>query len=191
MYRHKVALTTLSVALCLCACDGKPAQDHADPSTVTAPAAAPAVTTALPEPVAAALAELTRMCTEAGGTPRAEDAVRRVDLNGDGHDDYILFAGWINCENAWSIYGDREKILDVFAGNGSNGAALAFSNSVFDARIDTADGKQTLWLTTSGEGCGRPPAASFAEESFCERAIAAQGSGKFEFAPVNTVRMIQ
>jgi len=190
MYRYGVALTTLIMTLWLCACDGKPVQDQADSSTVTT-LPTPAVTTALPEPVAAALAELASMCSEVSGTPRTDNAVRRIDLNGDGHDDYILFAGWITCENAWSIYGDREKILDVFAGDGSNGAALAFAASVFDARTDTADGGQTLWLTISGEGCGRPPAATFAEESFCERAIVVQGPARFEFAPVNTVRMIE
>jgi hypothetical protein len=190
MYRYRVTLPILMFILGLSACDEPPAQGQAASSTVTTPPAT-ADSTVLPGTVAAALAELTGMCSDAGGTPRTDAAVRHIDLNGDGHDDFILYAGWISCENAWSIYGDREKIVDVFTGDGANGATLAFAASVFDARTGSADGRQILWLTTSGEACGRPPAATFAEESFCERAIVAQGPGKFEFAPVNTVRMIQ
>lgn len=190
MNHYRVSLILLALLPGLSACEQKPAADPADPTTITTPPAA-ADSTALPATVAAALAELTSMCSEVGGTPKADDAVKRIDLNGDGHDDYILYAGWITCENAWSVYGDREKIVDVFAGDGANGAALAFAANVFDAKTDSADGRQTLWLTTMGQGCGRPPAATFAEEAFCERAIVAQGPDKFEFAPVNTVRMIE
>jgi hypothetical protein len=62
---------------------------------------------------------------------------------------------------------------------------------VFDATIETTDGKPSLWLTTSGAGCGKPPAATFAEESFCDRAVVATGAAAFEYAPVDTVRMIE
>ena len=37
-----------------------------------------------PAVVAAALKDLTNMCTEAGGKPLAADAVKRADLNADG-----------------------------------------------------------------------------------------------------------
>ena len=190
MYRYCVTLPVLMFVLALPAYAEQLAQDQAAPPTPTTPPAA-AGSTVLPGTVAAALAELSSMCSDAGGTPRTDTAVRRVDLNGDGHDDFILYTGWISCENAWSIYGDREKLVEVFAGDGANGAALAFTANVYDARIDSADGRQTLWLTTSGQACGRPPAATFAEETFCERAVVAQGPAKFEFAPVSTVRMIE
>ena len=146
---------------------------------------------AMPATVMAPLDELTALCGEAGGTPHAENAVRRADLNADGADDYILFVGWIWCENAISIYGDRQKGLVVFANDGRGGAIEAFQNIVFDAEIESADGTPQLWLTTMAEQCGRPSAATFAEESFCRRPIVAVAPDRFEYAPLSTVRMIE
>ena len=51
-----------------------------------------------PAVVAAALKDLTSMCTEAGGKPVAADAVKRADLNADGKEDYILDVGSVGCE---------------------------------------------------------------------------------------------
>lgn len=146
----------------------------------------------LPASVAAALASLAGQCSEVGGTPRTENAVRRADLNGDNREDFVLFAGWIDCENAVSIYGDRVKSLSVFPGDGQGGAGDAFGDWVFDAELEDASGSTQLWLTTMGEQCGRPPAANFASESFCNRAITWNGATqRFEYAPVSTVRMIE
>ncbi len=162
------------------------------PSGGPAPAAATPSPAPLPATVAAALASLAGQCTEVGGTPRTEDAVRRADLNGDSHQDFVLFAGWVNCENAVSIYGDRQKSLAVFAGDAGGGAAAAFGDWVFDAELEDTSGSTVLWLTTMAEQCGRPPAASFASESFCSRAITWNGATqRFDYAPVSTVRMIE
>lgn len=38
----------------------------------------------LPDPVQAVLGDLTTLFRDAGGEPRADDAVRRADLNADG-----------------------------------------------------------------------------------------------------------
>jgi hypothetical protein len=49
-----------------------------------------------------------------------------------------------------------------------------------------------LWLSVMGADCGKKPAASFAEENFCERPLQwSAGTRKFEFAPVSTVRKIE
>ncbi|MEO8445704.1 MAG: hypothetical protein ABI567_11925 [Gammaproteobacteria bacterium] len=158
-------------------------------STALAAATGPA---ALPATVVAALADLAAQCSGVEGTPHTEQAVQQGDLNGDGQTDFVLYAGWINCENAASIYGDREKFLAVFAGDGSGGAAEAFSGQVFDAKIEGTGASARLWLSTMGEGCGQPPAADFASESFCDRAIDWKaGTGRFEYAPVATVRMLE
>lgn len=145
----------------------------------------------MPESVNAILGELTGLCREVGGTPHAENGVRRADLNADGHDDYILFAGWIQCENAISVYGDRQKSLAVFAADRDGGASAAFSDFVFDAELETVNGVTQLWLTTMGEQCGRPAAPTFAEETFCRRAIIPGTKAKFEYAPVSTARIIE
>jgi hypothetical protein len=146
----------------------------------------------LPPSVADGLAMLAAQCTEAQGTPKTGDAVRRADLTGDSADDFVLFAGWIACENAWSIYGDREKFVAVYASDGRGGAAEAFAGSVYDAAIESAGGVATLWLGTSAERCGRPRAETFAEESFCDRPLAWNAAAaRFDFAPLATVRPIE
>jgi hypothetical protein len=131
------------------------------------------------------------MCYEGGGTPHADDAIRRADLNADGYDDYILFAGWIHCENAASIYGDRQKSLVVFAADGHGGASEAYRDFVFDAEFEVVTGVTRLWLTTMAEQCGRPAAQTFAQETFCRRAIVPVTKAKFEYAPVSTAVIIE
>jgi hypothetical protein len=146
----------------------------------------------LPPPVAAVLAALTDECTRVDGIPHAENAVQRADLNADGTEDFVLYAGWIVCENAWSIYGDREKALTVFAGDGDGGAAEAFADLVYDAKIETQGAAAQLWLSTSAERCGRPRAEVFADETFCDRRIEWHaGTARFDYAPLDTVRLIE
>lgn len=145
----------------------------------------------LPAAVAVALEGLAEECRAAQGTPRVDDAVKHADLNGDAREDYVLFAGWLACDGAPGVFGDREKPLQVFVGEGSRAARFAFGQQAYDARLEYHGGKAVLWVTTVAGNCGRPPAASFAEEVFCDRAIAWTAPGQFEFAPVDTVRIVQ
>jgi hypothetical protein len=92
--------------------------------------------TALPAVVAADLKSVADMCREAGGTPQTGDAVTRVDLNGDGKEDYALYVGNVNCDGAAGVYGDREKGVTVYAGDGKGGAASAFSEPVYGAKVE-------------------------------------------------------
>lgn len=145
-----------------------------------------------PPAVSGALAELVDMCIEVDGVPQTRDAVRRIDLNDDGAPDFVLYTGWIVCENAWSLYGDREKSLRVFVGDDHGEATEAFSDMVYDATIETADSGSRLWLTVSAEACGKPPAPTFAEEHFCDRALEWNaGAARFDYAPVETARQIE
>jgi hypothetical protein len=58
--------------------------------------------------------------------------------------------------------------------------------------IEGAGPAAKLWLTVSGQQCGKKPAADFASENFCDRSILWNArTQKFEYAPVATVRMIQ
>lgn len=155
-------------------------------------ACGPAPSSDLPVPVAAALAALAQQCSEVSGIPDTGGAVKRADLNGDAREDFVLYAGWIDCENAASIYGDREKGLGVFASDARGEVAEAFSDLVYDATIESAGSASELWLTTSAEGCGRPRAEVFAEESFCDRRVVWNpAAARFDWAPVSTVRMIE
>jgi hypothetical protein len=146
----------------------------------------------LPAPVAAAVKENADLCTEVDGTPDTSGAVKTVDLNADGRPDFVLFVGWIHCAGAASLYGDREKAVTVYAGDAAGGASSAYSDMVYDAKIEGEGAAAKLWLTVTSNRCGKPPAPDFAHENFCDRAIAWNGKTKrFEYAPVSTVRMIQ
>lgn len=154
--------------------------------------AAPAAEQALPAAVAAELKSYTDMCREAEGKPDAKQAVKRLDLNGDGLEDFLLDVAGISCEGAWSIFGDRDKAVSVFVGDGKGGAVPAFADSVYGVTVERKNSSAKLWLTVSAVLCGRKPAKDFASESFCDRALMwKSATGKFEYAPVSTVRMIQ
>ena len=146
----------------------------------------------LPTVVAADLESVAGLCREVGGTPLAKDAVTRVDLNGDGNEDFVLYVGSVNCDGAASVYGDREKGVTVYAGDGKGGAAAAFNEPVYGTKIEGSGASVKLWLTVSGAQCGRKPAKDFASEAFCDRPLVWNAKAKkFEYAPLSTVRMIQ
>jgi hypothetical protein len=146
----------------------------------------------LPATVAKDLADIAAQCTDVGGKALTTDTVKRADLNDDGKEDYVLDVGSINCDGAPSIYGDRQKLVTVYVGDGAGNARQAFSDAVFGAQIEGTGTAARLWLVVSGQACGKPPAPDFASENFCERAIAWDAkTRKFDYAPVSTVRMIQ
>lgn len=151
-----------------------------------------AATPALPATVAKAVKDAAAICTEVGGKANTSQAVKHADLNGDGAEDYVLDVGSINCEGAASVYGDREKGVLVYVGDGKGGATEAFNGVSYGARVEGAGAAAKLWLTVSGADCGKPPAKDFASENFCERPLAWNAkTRKFDFAPVSTVKMIQ
>jgi hypothetical protein len=160
---------------------------HAAPSPDKPPAP-----TRLPAVVAASVKSLDDTCREVGGKPLNGDVVKRVDLNGDGKVDFVVDAGSANCDGAASIYGDREKYVAIYVGDGAGGATEAFSDSVYGVTIEGTGPAAKLWLTVSAQGCGRKPAADFASGNFCDRALVWDAkTRKFGYAPVSTVRMIQ
>jgi hypothetical protein len=160
--------------------------------SLIAPAEPAAAQEKLPAAVAADLKSHADLCREVGATPNTQHAVKSADLNGDGKPDFVLLSGWIHCPGWASLYGDREKAVVVYAGDGAGGAVPAFSGMVFDAKLEGTGAATKLWLTTSGAACGKPPAPDFSQENFCDRAIVWNAKArKFEYAPVSTVRMIQ
>lgn len=146
----------------------------------------------LPDKVLADLKTTAAECTDVGGVASTENAVRRADLNGDGKEDYILDVGSIECEGAASIYGDRDKSVTIYVGDGAGGARPAFNEWAYGAKLEGAGPAASLWLTVMGKNCGRKPAADFASETFCDRRVVWNPkSQNFEFAPVSTVRLIK
>ena len=145
----------------------------------------------LPAPVAATLAWWADECRAGGGTPRDSDAVKRMDLNGDTREDYVLYRGWLACDNAPSVFGDREKTVMVFVGDDAGNARLAFDEEAFEVRIEERGTARVLWLTLSAGECGRPQAPNFSKETFCDRAVVWNPSGHFELSPLKAARIIK
>lgn len=146
----------------------------------------------LPPTVATDLKAIAAECSAVGGTPHTDGAIKRVDLNADGNDDYVLDVGSVSCDGAASIYGDRTKGVTVYVGDARGGAVAAFTDSVYGAKVEGSGAAAKLWLTVSGAQCGKKPAADFASEAFCDRALSWNPTtSKFDYAPVSTVRMVE
>lgn len=162
---------------------GAAACDHSAP----VPAA-----NALPSPVSAAVAELAAQCSAVNGKPQADATVRRGDFNADGYDDFVLFPGWMVCENAVSVFGDREKDVTVFIGNDTGSVSTAFGDSVYEVRLEDEGKRSQIWLTVAGTQCGNPPAATFSEESFCDRALVwNKATAQLDYAPLSAARPLK
>ncbi len=146
----------------------------------------------LPKSVKDAVDAVAAVCSESDGKPNTTNAIKRADLNADGHEDYVLDVGSVVCDGAASIYGDREKGVMVYVGDGKGGAVEAFNGSSFAINLEGTGSSAKLWLSVMGHDCGKKPAASFAEESFCERPLQWNAkTRKFDFAPLSTVKTIQ
>jgi hypothetical protein len=104
----------------------------------------------------------------------------------------VLDVGAVNCDGAASIYGDRKKGVIVYVGDGKGGATEAFNDMSYGMTIEGAGPAAKLWLTVSGQSCGKPPAKDFASENFRDRSLAWNAkTRKFDYAPVSTVKMVQ
>jgi hypothetical protein len=170
--RKIVALIGLSLACC------------ASPARAEDPA--------LPAPVAAALAELAKACSDAGGKPLTAAAVTRTDLTGDGRADFVLDVGSIQCQGAGGIYGERDKPVQVFLDDGAGSAALAYSGSAHAVKLEGKGPAPRIWLTLTGEGCGKKKARFFSDESYCDRPLVwNETSKKIELAPLTSAKPIR
>jgi hypothetical protein len=139
----------------------------------------------LPAAVAAAVKEFADICRDVEGKPDTREAVKRADLNGDGIEDYVVDVAGIVCTGAWSIFGDREKSVSVYVGDGKGAAVRAFSDTAYGASLEVRGKSTQLWLTVSGVECGRKPARDFASESFCDRSLVWNAAARrFDYAPL-------
>ena len=91
------------------------------------------------------------VCTEVGGKADTSNAIKRADLNGDGIEDYVLDVGSVNCDGAASVYGDREKGVIVYVGDGKGGATEAFNDMSYGMTLEGTGPAAKLWLTVSGQ----------------------------------------
>jgi hypothetical protein len=145
----------------------------------------------LPWRVAEALGEFTDRCKKAGGIPFTTMAVKRADLNGDGNEDYVLDASAISCTGGARDFGPPDKPVKVFLGDGADGAEPAFSQSAYAVKVERGPAAR-IWLTLSGEGCGKKKARFHDEENFCDRPLVWNTeTKKVELAPLSQARTLR
>ena len=68
----------------------------------------------------------------------------------------MLDVGSVNCDGAASVYGDREKGVLVYVGDGKGGATEAFNDMSYGVTLEGTGPAAKLWLTVSGQSCGKP-----------------------------------
>ena len=147
---------------------------------------------AFPAPVAKALEELTKTCTDAGGKPSTKAAVRQTDLNADGKADFVLDVGSFQCQGAFAVFGDREKPVKVFLADEAGGAELAYSGLAYSVKLEGTGPKAKLWLLLTAEGCGKPKARWANEESYCDRPLVWNNeTKKVELAPLTAAKPVR
>jgi hypothetical protein len=161
-------------------------------SLLCGPASASADDAAFPAPVAKALGELTKTCTDAGGKPSTKAAVRQTDLNGDGRTDFVLDVGSFQCQGAAAIFGDREKPVQVFLADDAGGAELAYSGLAYSVKLEGTGPQAKPWVLLTGEGCGKPKARWANEESYCDRPLVWNDeTKKVELAPLSAAKPVR
>lgn len=166
------------------------AQGSALAQSSARPAAGP-----VPAAVRMQIAEMGKICREAGGRPaKSPDIMKTADLTGDGIVDYVLQQGSFNCEGAASVMENGQSGSDVyiFVGGPGNVAAKAYLASVYSSEIQGQGPRARLYVGVSGVQCGHRAAKSFAEQDFCLRPLNwVPARRMFVLAPISEKRPIQ
>jgi hypothetical protein len=100
-------------------------------------------------------------CKRQGGSKVtfAPDTVRKVDLNGDGVDDYILSYRKTECAGANAVYcGTAGCTTEIYVTLPSRRQRLVFSDRVWDIEFLAGEGARTLRFQMHGSYCGGPGA---------------------------------
>jgi hypothetical protein len=127
--------------------------------------AAPAFAAEWPAPVAAAIAERAKSCAEAGGKlAPPEKAIRRLDLDGDGRDDFILDDRRLACRGAPGWCGSGGCSIEVFLSSAAGGLKSVLTELGSGYSVKTSGrGPVVIFKTREGtvayrfaEGCAIP-----------------------------------
>lgn len=150
----------------------------------------------LPTTVREAVAELTQMCTDAGGKHvPSKELLQMVDLTSDGVPDYVLDQGSFNCDGAASLFGGSGGFqMSVYRGMPGGQAVPAFSSGTFGVKVEQETSPAKLSIIVSGELCGQriTPTMSHAEYKACWRPVVWNARTKtFGFAPVSQTKPVQ
>lgn len=115
-----------------------------------------------------------------GATPPS--LVDRLDLNGDGKDDWVVDAGRYPCPTRSALAAAAGAQVTVFKGTDGGGAVPVFQQPAFGSRLQrTPEGARFLVISVGGRDCGQADPTARCERRLVWRA----GSGRFELAPIS------
>lgn len=106
-------------------------------------------------------------CRRQGGgkVTFAPDTVRKVDLNGDGRDDYIISFADTECAGRFSVYcGTGGCSLDIYVTLANGKQRNVFSDRVRAYEILPGEGVRTIRFDMHGSFCGTFGAAECPKE---------------------------
>src|SRR5262245_57360525 len=120
--------------------------------------AIPAAAQDFPKGIQEALDRHKALCLEEGGTAVTFDrnAVRRIDLNGDGRDDYILDMQDTACKGMEHVYcGTGGCTVEILIAQRDGSYKSIFSDTVFRYEIRPGRGIRTIRFSLHGGFCGK------------------------------------
>jgi hypothetical protein len=106
-------------------------------------------------------------CRRQGGgkVTFAPDTVRKLDLNGDGKDDYIISFADTRCEGALAVYcGTAGCTTDIWVTLPNGRQRMVFSDRVRAYEILPGEGVKTIRFDMHGSFCGTYGAAECPKE---------------------------
>jgi hypothetical protein len=143
-----------ALALLALAAGGAVAKDAAKPAPVAA--------SDYPAAIRESLDNAAKECREAddGKLTPAPDMVRKIDLTGDGRDDYLVSFEDMECSTFESIFcGTGGCLFEIYVALGDGSLRSVFSNPVREYKILPGKGARTIRFDMHGGYCGTYGAA--------------------------------
>lgn len=111
-----------------------------------------------PDRVRSYLDDAAKLCKEHGGTLRTPDerTVRLIDVNDDGHDDYVIDYRWLRCEGNANVFCSSDGFcgIDFMSWRSDNEWKLFLHASVADWRV--RKGSKPALVLLQRQFCDRP-----------------------------------
>jgi hypothetical protein len=154
------------------------------------------LTKKLPLTVQREIAEMEKICREAGGKPANSPGLLTVtDLTGDGLPDFVIDQGVFNCEGAVSLFaGSGGSQMSVYVGDSTGQASKVFDSGSFGIKIDKTQTPAKVLVMVGGHMCGQEMTATTPRSDLksCWRSVDwNEKTKKMQFVPVPQVLQIQ
>jgi hypothetical protein len=138
-----------------------------------------------PALVAAYTRQLAERCGPLPAGAAAPSLVDRLDLNGDGKDEWVVDAGRYPCPGRSALATAAGAQVTVFKGIDGGVAVPAFQTAAFGSRLQrTPEGTVVLVITVGARDCAAEDAQARCERRLLWRAT----EGRFELAPAAPVK---